>query len=84
MESFKRFVQPVKLINTTLVLICIIGFSYQVYLILKQYMLGKTIVNIELKIMKEQPLPAITICILAPLSLKKLSNSSRKNLNFEL
>ena len=38
MESLKRFVQPVKLINSTLVLICMLGFSYQVYLIFNQYL----------------------------------------------
>ena len=46
-------------------------------------MLGKTVVNIELKIMKDQPLPAITICIPHFLSITKLTNSSRKNENFQ-
>ena len=82
MESLKRFVQQVKLINSTLVLICIVGFVYQVYLIFNQYMLGKTVVNIDLKIMKEKPLPAITICTSSFFSITKLSKSSRWNETF--
>ena len=60
-----------------------IWFLYQVCLILNHYTHGKTVVNIEVKMLKEQPLPAITICIPALLSIQKLSKSSRKNGNFE-
>ena len=37
-------------------------------------MLGKTVVNIEVKRLKSQPLPAITVCIPALFSISKLSN----------
>ena len=42
-------------------------------------MLGKTVVNIEVKRVKDQPLPAITVCIPAILSMTKLSNLSEFN-----
>ena len=79
MDRIKSFVQSVQLINLILIIICIFGFVYQVFLIFSQYMLGKTVVNIEVKIMKDQPLPALTICIPAFFSLPKLSKSSRWN-----
>ena len=63
MERVKRFVQPVKILNLILILISLSGFIYQVYLIFDQYMLGKTVVNIEVKRLESQPLPAITVCI---------------------
>ena len=73
--------QPVKLINFIIILICVVGFVYQVHLIMDHYMLGKTVVNLEVKMMKDQPLPAITIYIPALISIAKLSNSSRLNEN---
>ena len=72
MDKLRSVMQPVKLINLILIIICIFGFSYQVCLILKQYMLGKTVVNIEVKILKDQPLPAITIFNPALISIQKL------------
>ena len=63
MENIKRFFQPVILVNFILICICITGFIYQVYSIFDQYMLGKTVVNIEVKRLKDQTLPAITVCI---------------------
>ena len=83
MDRAKRFVRPVKLINLILMLICIIGFTYQVYLIFNQYMLGKTVVNLEVKILKDQPLPAITICIQAQISLIKVYESSKYRGQFD-
>ena len=63
MEREKSIVQPVKILKLILILMCISGFVYQVYLIFDQYMLGKTVVNIEVKRLESQPLPAITVCI---------------------
>ena len=63
-----------------LILLCLLGFFYQVYLITNQYMLGKTVVNIELKQLMSQPLPAITVCIPARLlSISKLVNLNGLN-----
>ena len=67
------------LINILLIFICVFGFVYQVYFILDQYMLGKTVVNLEVKLPKKQPPPAITICIPEQISLTKLSKSSKFN-----
>ena len=47
-----KLLQPVKLINFIITLICLVGVVYQVYLIMNNYMLGKTVVNIEVKMMK--------------------------------
>ena len=78
MERVKSFVQTVK-INLIIILICISGFVYQVYLIFSQYMLGKTVVNIEVKRLESQPLPAITVCIPHRFELSKLSELSETN-----
>ena len=96
MHIFKQFVKPIKLMNSIFYLICIIGFCYQVYLIFDVYMLGKTVVNIELKRLTSQPLPAITVCIPFFYSVQKLAklnqgyyqyymkvwNEGRNNKNF--
>ena len=47
MYKIKHFKKPVQIINPLLIMICIIDFVYQVYLIFDQHMLGKTVVNIE-------------------------------------
>ena len=78
----ERSVQTLKIINLILIIICIVGFVYQVYLILHQYMLGKTVVNIDVKRLKAQPLPAITVCIPALLSISKLSKWNEQNKGF--
>ena len=72
MHTMKRFVKPVNIVNLILIFISLSGFIYQVYLIFEQYMLGKTVLNIEVKRLKAQTLPAITVCI-PPFSISKLS-----------
>ena len=72
MEIIKRFFQPIILVNFIFICLCVSGFIYQVYLIFDQYMLGKTIVNLEVKLLKNQPLPAITLCVPHLLSIPKL------------
>ena len=72
MGKIKNLIGQVKKVNLLLVSISILGFGYQVYLIFDQYMLGKTVVNFEVKRLKSQPLPAITICIPRILSISKL------------
>ena len=72
MEMIKRLFRPVVLFNSILICLCVLGFIYQVYLIFNQYMLSKTVVNLEVKRLKNQPLPAITVCI--PVSLISISN----------
>ena len=42
-------------------------------------MLGKTVVNIEVKRLKAQTLPAITVCIPALFSMSKLSELNENN-----
>ena len=63
MQSKNFFENSVKIVNLILTLFCMLGFFYQVYLITSQYMLGKTVVSIEVKRLIYQPLPAITVCI---------------------
>ena len=46
-------------------------------------MLGKTVVNLDVKILKDQKLPAITICIPAQISLTKLSESPKYHGQFK-
>ena len=79
MERVKSFVQPVKILNFTLIEMCLSGFFYQVYLIFSQYMLGKTVVNIDVKRLESQPLPAITVCIPHRYQMSKLSELSETN-----
>ena len=79
MEIIKRFFQPILLVNFILTLFCVCGFVYQVYLIFNKYMLGKTVVNLELKLLKDQPLPAITICIPYVLSISNLTKLNNFN-----
>ena len=81
MERVKSFVQSVKILTLILIVMCISGFVYQVYLIFSQYMLGKTVVNIEVKRLVSQPLPAITVCIPYRFELSKLSELSENNKN---
>ena len=79
MDRIKRFVQPAKLTSLILILICTFGFVYQVSLIFEQYMLGKTVTNIEVKRSVVQPLPAITVCIPKRFSISNLKNLNKKN-----
>ena len=82
MEKIKRIVQPFRIINFILIIFCIFGFVYQVYLIFTQYMLGKTVVNlhVEVKRLKAQTLPAITVCIYESIfSISKLSKINENN-----
>ena len=79
MDSLRSILRPVKLINLITISLSTFGFVYQVYLILNQYMLGETVVNIEVKIMKDLRLPTFTVCIPALFSIPKLSKSSRWN-----
>src|ERR1700744_4709516 len=79
MERVKSFMQPVKILNLILIVICLSGFVYQVHLIFSQYMLGKTVVNIEVKRLESQPLPAITVCIPHRYQMSKLSELSETN-----
>ena len=72
-------INPVKIVNFILFSLSAFGFIYQVYLISSQYMLGKTVVNIDVKRLKSQPLPAITVCIPRLLSIQKLSKLSEYN-----
>ena len=74
MGKIVQVVQQVKIMNFILMFICILGFCYQVYLISNQYILGKTVVNIEVKRLTAQPFPAITVCLWERfLSISKLS-----------
>ena len=79
MEIIKSFIKPSKIINYIFYIICIIGFCYQVYLIFCKYMLGKTAVNIDVKVLIGQTLSAITVCIPAFISIPKISNSNDFN-----
>ena len=79
LNNIKRILQPAKIVNLILILICLCGFVYQVYLILTQYMLGKTVVNIDVKRLRAQPLPAITVCVETSLSITKLSKLNENN-----
>ena len=75
--------QQAKILNLILILVCLLGFFYQVYLISSQYALGKTVVNIELKRLKSQPLPAITVCLWNHfISISKLSKLNKFNKKF--
>ena len=82
MNPFTSFLKPVKMMDFALNFICIFGFCYQVYLILNQYMLGKTVVNIEVKRLTAQTLPAITVCIPALLDISKLKQFKDFNQQF--
>ena len=82
MEIIKRLFQPVIIVNLVLILFCISGFVYQVYLIFNKYMLGKTVVNLEVKLLNNQPLPAITICIPYVLSISNLPKLKNFNPKF--
>ena len=75
----KCTIQLVKTVNFILIFICLFGFVYQVYLILDQYMLGKTVVNVEVKRLNSQPMPSITICIPTFFSISKLSKLNEFN-----
>ena len=79
MKIIKRYFKPILLLNFLLILLCTSGFLYQVYLIFNQYMLGKTVVNIEMKRIESQPLPAITIFIPHIISIEKLPKFSNFN-----
>ena len=81
MHTIKSFANSVKISNFILNFICISGFCYQVHLILNQYMLGETVVNIVVKRITSQPLPAITVCkfISTLFSISKLSKLNEFN-----
>src|SRR5690349_13697298 len=79
MHSNENYLKTIKVANLGLISICVIGFVYQVYLIFEQYMLGKTVVNIDVKRLESQQLPAITICIPHRFQLSKLSELSETN-----
>ena len=52
-------------------LLCSSGLIYQLYLLIFQYMSGKTVVNLKLKRIEQVHLPAITICFPRGISLEK-------------
>ena len=83
MEKVKHVVNTMKFVNLFLIFICIVGFVYQVFQISQQYMIGKTIVNIEVKRLKSQSLPGITVCIPALFSMPRLSELNNNNELYE-
>ena len=66
-------------------MICLSCLIYQTIELLNEYLLGKTIVSLQVKILEEESLPAITICIESWLSMdqiSKLTNYSTKYKNY--
>ena len=59
-------------IELLITIVCSIGLFYQSLEVLNQYMLGKTVVNIQVSTEDDGQLPAITICYEAMLSYNKL------------
>ena len=75
--KMNRYFEKIKSMNFILISICSSSFFYQVHSIVHQYMLGKTVVNVEVKSLTSETLPAITICVPAFLSMSKLSESNQ-------
>ena len=61
--------------NFILKLLCMVGFIYQSFQLLNEYLMGKTVISLEVKRLEDEPLPAITICTRNWLSMRKLANS---------
>ena len=56
----------------SIIFICLIGLLYQSYLLLDEYLLGKTVVSIYIRSHGTESLPAITLCLPGLLSMKKM------------
>ena len=67
MKSFET------ILNWLMVIFCLIGFTYQVYLIVYEFSLGKTVVNVEVKLLTNTSLPGVTVCYPVVLSMTKAS-----------
>ena len=56
-------------------LLCLLGFAYQSFILLSEYLSGKTVTNIHFRQLYNEGLPGVTICPGA-LSLSTLANFS--------
>ena len=75
MQSISKF----KIIfNWILAVLPLIGFIYQVSLIFYQYSLGRTVVNVDVKLLTNTTLPAITVCYPALLNMRMASELDGK------
>ena len=57
-------------------ILCLAGFLYQSFELLNDYLMGKTVISLDVVLLEEEPLPAVTVCTPNWLSMNKLSNSS--------
>ena len=65
------------ILSYTFKLWCMVGFLYQTIQLLNDYLMGKTVISLEVKRLEEEPLPAITFCTYNWLSMRKLENSQQ-------
>src|SRR5690349_14796153 len=60
-------------IKAFLMIASLCGFIYQVSIIYRQYMSGRTIISLEIGRITEKSLPAITICFDALYSMERIA-----------
>ena len=61
------------ILKTFLVIICSFGLLYQTSQLMRQYLSGKTVVNLEVKRLHNEKIPGITICYPQGLSIKRIA-----------
>jgi hypothetical protein len=61
-------------------LVCICGLIYQTSLLLRQYMSGNTVVNLNVNRIYKDITPAITLCFPMGISMKKLSQINNRSM----
>ena len=63
-----------KMFELFLNLFCLIGLIYQSYILLNEYISGKTVVSIRVGRLKTETLPALTVCFQVFYDVKKMVN----------
>ena len=73
LRKYYRFVS-----NFGLGIVCLTGFLYQTFLLLDDYMSGKTVVTLNIERLRNESLPAITLCFENFASFEKLAQNDHE------
>ena len=73
LRKYYRFVS-----NFGLGIVCLTGFLYQTFLLLEDYMSGKTVVTLNIERLRNESLPAFTLCIENFASFEKITQNSQE------
>ena len=73
LQKYYRFVS-----NLGLGIVCLTGFLYQTFLLLEDFISGKTVVTLKIERLRNESLPAITLCFENFASFEKLAKNDHQ------